>query len=238
MWLSGEIRWFWKGAASTGTNEWFRDVKAHGCEPGGGPPGREDIYLYGDDQSELGIKIRGVKGIDGYHARLPGPFHIEVKGLIGVDWGVLTSGPFAGPVEFWCKWLFPRLDVGRTRRCVVNKTRWLRMFDTTEAYPIEIPLGNDEEPIAGSSRPYPPALGCTVEMTEVRLSNGVRWSSLALEAFGDRCTIADDLRAVASELSNRGTGPDLEGGRLMSYPRWISIYVMPSEVSEDQGTDR
>jgi hypothetical protein len=238
MWLSGEIRWFWKGAVPTGIYEWFMDGKVQGCEPGGGPPGREDTYLYGDDQSELGIKIRGVKGDEGALARPPGLSNVEVKGLIGVDWGVLTSGPFAGPVEFWCKWTFPRLDVGRSRRIAVKKTRWLRLFDTTEAYPVEIPLGKDEESLAGSLSPCLPMLGCNVEVTEVRSPDGAKWWSFALEAYGDRNIIADDLRAVASELTRRGSGPELEGGRLMSYPRWISSYVQPSEASGDQGTGR
>ncbi len=61
MMLSAEVRWFWRGGAPTGLIEWFMDVNVHGHGPGGGPPGRRDVYLIGNHQCELGIKTRGKK---------------------------------------------------------------------------------------------------------------------------------------------------------------------------------
>jgi hypothetical protein len=234
MMLSAEIRWFWKNGAPSGLFEWFIDEKVHGCKPGGGPPGRDDIYLIGDDLGELGIKVRGNKGEK--KADDPtslGPIGVEVKGLIAVDRGVLSSGVLAGPVEFWCKWPFPNLDVGRTKRCEVNKIRWLRKFDTTGAYPTEMPLGPDEKPKEKDKLECLPAHGCNVEMTEIRAPNGEKWFSLGFEAFGDLRTISDDLRVVATIISQRGTGPDIHGGECLSYPRWISRYAKPAESTID-----
>jgi hypothetical protein len=56
---------------------------AHPYAPGGGtPPPRRDVYLYDPEQTELGIKARGLK---------PG---LEVKGLVALLPDDVPDGPF------------------------------------------------------------------------------------------------------------------------------------------------
>ena len=187
-----------------------------------------DVYLIGHDRDDLGIKVRGAKGGGAGDTGAPQLRDVEVKGLVMVDWGVMITGPFAGPVEIWSRWSFPRLDLGMTRRCAVSKNRWMRRFDTTGVHPLEIPLGPDEQHLEGSRRRCPLLRGCNVEMTEVELEDGQRWSSLGFEAFGDLTTVTDNPRMVARTLTHRGPVPELNGGRILSYPRWIGRYVARS----------
>jgi hypothetical protein len=233
MMLSGEIRWFWKERPPAGLLEWFIDEYIHGCRPGGGPPGRKDVYLVGNDLGELSIKTRGGTGDeDDGRSTSSGCNDVEVKGLVDVDWEALNFTFLTGPLEFWGKWPFPSLDMTRTEKCELHKIRWLRKFDTSGAYPVEIPLGPDEKPVDGSMNNLLPTRGCNVEMTEIRVSKGEKWFSFCFEAFGDRRTIADDLRAVATELNDRGAFPDFQSGICLNYPRWISTYVVSSQTNK------
>ena len=201
------------------------DENIHDCRPGADPPGRKDVYLIGNDRGELSIKTRGEsEGNDDNKASL-GCSDVEVKGLVEVNWGVLNFPFLTGPVEFWCKWPFPCMDMGKTRKCELKKIRWLRKFDTSTAYPVEIPLGPDERPIDEPWSKCPPILGCNVELTEIRVSGCRKWFSFCFETFGDQRTIADDLRAVVTVLSGRGGFPDIRSGLCLNYPSWISHYV-------------
>lgn len=229
--LSGEIRWFWKARPPAELLEWFTDEAIHGCKPGGGPPGRKDTYLVGNDLGEISIKTRGGTGGNDYTGRTSRDCQdVEVKGLIAVDWGVLSFAFLTGPVEYWGKWPFPGLNMSGTKNIELQKIRWLRKFDTGRAYPQEIPLGPDEKPLDGSESDFMPLLGCNVELTEIRVPKGRKWFSFCFEAFGDRRTIADDLRSVAAELNDRGSFPDLRTGICISYPRWISTYLVPGKA--------
>jgi hypothetical protein len=231
MMLSGEIRWFWKTRSPKGLLEWFIDEDIHGCKPGGGPPGRKDVYLVGNDLGELSIKTRGGTGSDDDGRSSSDCQDVEVKGMVAVDWGVLNFTFLTGPVEFWGKWPFHCLDIARTEKYELQKTRWLRKFDTGGAYPVEIPLGPDEKPVDESIENAWPILGCNVEMTEIRVSKGEKWFSFCFEAFGDRKTIADDLRAVVITINSRGAFPDLRSGICLNYPRWISTYVVRGKTN-------
>jgi hypothetical protein len=189
--LSAEMRWFWKDAAPRGLSEWFHDPSIHGCGPGGGPPPRVDVYVIGHGSGELGIKVRGTKG-KGMGEIGPTPqSDVEVKGLVAFDETGSQARPFAGPIEVWCKWEFPQMDIGVAQTCWVTKTRWVRKFDARGPVPVEIPLGPDEWPLNGLSRQDLP--------------------------------VKDDLRVVAASLAGRGPLPDLGGGQLLSYPRWLAL---------------
>jgi hypothetical protein len=221
--LSAEMRWFWKDSAPRGLSEWFHDESIHGCGPGGGPPPRVDVYVIGDASGELGIKVRGTKG-KGMGEIGPTPqSDVEVKGLVAFDETGSQARPFAGPIEVWCKWAFPQMDIGVAQTCWVMKTRWVRKFDARGLVPVEIPLGPDEWPLNGLSRQDLPVRGCNVELTEVHLEDGERWATLCLESFGELGTVKDDLRVVAASLAGRGPLPDLGGGQLLSYPRWLAL---------------
>ncbi|MCU0726253.1 MAG: hypothetical protein MUE73_10750 [Planctomycetes bacterium] len=225
MLLSAEIRWFWRREGAGDVLSWFADERIHGCPPGGGPPAREDVYLVDRGQTELGVKTRGAK--EGASSRA-GAGRLEVKGLVALDPDVLASGPFAGPVEIWCKWPFGGLSPGTAVRCPVRKTRWLRKFDTAGATPVEIPLGADEKPREEARRDRLPATGCNVEVTDLEAEGGDLWLSFGLEAFGVMDTLRNSLRGVTSALAGRGGLPSLDGGFLLSYPSWIERFAFPS----------
>lgn len=219
MLLTGELRWFWHSPPPVPLYRWFTDPQLQGIPPGGGPPGRTDVYIMIDESSELGIKFRGGGGEDASaHSD-----DAEIKGLMHVDNRALTTGPLAGPVEVWCKWTVPSIEVEEVHRVVVKKVRWLRQFDTTGAYPREVNLGGKER--STGSEEGPPAIGCNVELTEVTLSNGDRWSTFALEAFGDRENIPGSIEAVAALLVHRGINGLVKDGEMMSYPGWLSRQV-------------
>jgi hypothetical protein len=222
------MRWFWKDAVPTALSEWFHDASIHGCEPGGGPPPRVDVYIIGDGRGELGIKVRGTKGKGvGEIGSKPILSDVEVKGLVAFDEKGSWARPFSGPIEVWCKWSFPQMDIGANQACWVRKTRWVRMFDTNHPVPVEIPLGPDEWPLIGQSRQDLPIRGCNVELTEVQIEEGESWATLCLESFGELGTVKDDLRAVAASLAGRGPPPDMGGGQLLSYPRWLALHARP-----------
>jgi len=230
MLLSAEIRWFWRSAPPSTLLSWFKDERIHLCAVGGGPPDREDLYLVDGSQSELGIKVRGQKNArPGDNAAAPMLKDVEAKGLLMVDSGVLTSGPLAAPVQFWCKWPFRHIDVGSTKTLAVRKTRWLRRFDTTGPSAIEIFLDANEDPIDESRRNCLPALGCNAELTEVQLPIGDDWWTFGVEAFGPLHTLEASLRTVAEELVRRGDGPELHSGVLLNYPQWINQYGLCSQ---------
>ena len=81
------------------------------------------------NQSEVSIKIRGGR---------PG---VEIKGLVTVCRSELV--PFAPYVELWCKWRLQASALEMTKRMIIQKTRWIRTYDTSRAAIVEIPLQAD-----------------------------------------------------------------------------------------------
>ncbi len=219
MLISAEVRWFWKEEAPFELKEWFHDSMLHGCSPGGGPPARYDIYLV-TESSELGIKVRGVKGRSIERMGLEGP--LEFKGMIGEHDQTGDPGPFSAPVQLWCKWTVPGIDLGQARKCRLKKTRWLRKFSTSGNAPLEVPLGRDEMPLDRPHGPDALVRGCNVELTEVHLDDGRVWWTFCIEAYGDLGTVIEDVGSTTDLLSRRGPVPDLSTGSYLSYPMWLT----------------
>lgn len=210
MQISAEIRWFWQNSPPSDFEKWFRETNSHCCPAGGGIP-REDQYLRDDSQTELSLKNRG------------GKKGVEVKGLVSIVWDGLTAKHFTGPIEIWTKWTSLPLKLDPELIITVEKQRWLRKFDTGVLSPQEIPLNNEEKPL-DPCRSLP-ILGCNVEMTKIKLQNSSdTWWTFGFEAFGTIRTIENDLRAVATILSNRQP-PALVEGLIASYPTWINKHA-------------
>lgn len=208
MQVSAEIRWFWKGSAPDGLEEWFCGVDAHPYRAGGGPPPRIDKYLYEPGQVELGLKMRGNN-----------PLGIEVKGMISESVGDLSAEPFSGPIEIWTKWTARTLEFGSKPLIETEKTRWLRKFGTAGGAPLEIEVDAQEKLAAGGPLPE---RGCNVELTHIKLpQKSESWWSLGFEAFGTLASIEGDLRAVAAVLASRRP-PKLSRYILSGYPRWLN----------------
>lgn len=202
MFLSAEVRWFWRDHCPPQLHDWFF---ATGLPPGGGRP-RIDRYLPQPNEAEIGVKERGDK---------PG---LEFKGLVARRTSP-ALGAVASHLEIWCKWSCTISGVESTDQVMITKIRWLRQFDTSEPARLEIPLDTNEQPKSGRSWPVQ---GCNVELTEVRISGrSDQWWTLGFEAFGDLDTVPINLaRAIAPDSAI--LAGIVSSGALSSYPAWLS----------------
>ena len=166
MFVSAEVRWFWKDAAPAVVDEWFR---RGAFPPGGGTP-RTDEYLLDAGQRELGVKTRG------------GAAGVEVKGL--VERRGRSPAPFAGRVQIWCKWTSAALTIGHLPRVPLHKTRWIRRYDTAGAALTEVELDAAERPRHAPGRRL--ERGCQLELVALQVGDRHEmWSSLGFETFGN-----------------------------------------------------
>lgn len=202
MFVSAEVRWFWRGHCPQAVRDWFFKT---GLPPGGGQS-RIDKYVPQPDTAEIGLKERGDTSA------------LEFKGLVATR-NIPELAAIASHVEIWCKWSCTLPGLRLTDDLAIKKTRWLRKFDTADPVRIEIPLDANEKPRPGSALP---AQGCNVELTEASiLGRSAVWWTLGFEAFGD-------LAAVATNLT-RAVLPDsvilagvVSSGALLSYPAWLA----------------
>jgi hypothetical protein len=100
----------------------------------------------------------------------------------------------------------------------VKKVRWLRAFGTGGGAVTEIPLNENEHPIAG---PGFVDGGCRVEFTEVAPDGGEVWHTLGMEAFGPITSVEASLRLAAAGMARR-ISEFPEGGFVASYPGWLA----------------
>ena len=203
MWISAEIRWFWRGAPPAAFQEWFLSSVAHPYAAGGGAA-REDVYLNEPGQTELGVKSRGGK---------PGT---EIKGLVATLPDAVLDGTFKAPAELWTKWSSSALPLPSMQAILIKKTRWLRKFDTTGPAPREVEVGPDEEPLHGAR----PAAGCNVELTELEIAGATVWT-FGFEAFGELKSVSAHLQAATALLAARNP-PAMGDAVPASYPAWLS----------------
>jgi hypothetical protein len=201
MFVSAEIRWFYPDECPANLHRWFGEASP---SPGGGKL-RIDEYLSQTDQSEVSIKIRGGR---------PG---VEIKGLVAVCRSELV--PFAPYVELWCKWRLQVSALEMTKRMIIQKTRWIRTYDTSRAAIVEIPLQADEKPLNGQPLPQQ---GCNVEISTIQIAEDSRqWWTLGFEAFGDLDSAPGNLLKTAQFLITRSF-PLPICGEFLNYPSWLA----------------
>ena len=201
MFVSAEIRWFYPDECPANLHRWFGEMSP---APGGGRL-RIDEYLSQTNQSEVSIKIRGGR---------PG---VEIKGLVAVCRSELV--PFAPYVELWCKWRLQASALEMTKRMIIQKTRWIRTYDTSRAAIVEIPLQADEKPLNGQPLPQQ---GCNVEISKIQLAEDPRqWWTLGFEAFGDLDSAPGNLLKTAQFLITRSF-PLPICGEFLNYPSWLA----------------
>jgi hypothetical protein len=201
MFVSAEIRWFYPDECPTNLHRWFGEMSP---APGGGKL-RIDEYLSQTNQSEVSIKKRGGK---------PG---VEIKGLIAVCRSELV--PFAPYVELWCKWRLQASALEMTKRMIIQKTRWIRTYDTSRAAIVEIPLQADEEPLNGQPLPQQ---GCNVEISKIQIAEEPRqWWTLGFEAFGDLDSAPGNLLKTTQYLIAHSF-PLPICGEFLNYPSWLA----------------
>ena len=201
MFVSAEIRWFYPDECPANLHRWFGEMSP---APGGGKL-RIDEYLSQTNQSEVSIKKRGGK---------PG---VEIKGLIAVCRSELV--PFAPYVELWCKWRLQASALEMTKRMIIQKTRWIRTYDTSRAAIVEIPLQADEKPLNGQPLPQQ---GCNVEISKIQIAEEPRqWWTLGFEAFGDLDSAPGNLLKTTQYLFAHSF-PLPICGEFLNYPSWLA----------------
>jgi len=201
MFVSTEIRWFYPDECPTNLHRWFGEMSP---APGGGKL-RINEYLSQTNQSEVSIKKRGGK---------PG---VEIKGLIAVCRSELV--PFAPYVELWCKWRLHASALEMTKRMIIQKTRWIRTYDTSGAAIVEIPLQADEKPLNGQPLPQQ---GCNVEISKIQIAEEPRqWWTLGFEAFGDLDSAPGNLLKTTQYLIAHSF-PLPICGEFLNYPSWLA----------------
>lgn len=200
MLLSAEVRLFWFDEKPSALETWFKDESVHHCPAGGGKL-RTDVYLRDANQTELGVKTRGEKS------------GVEVKGLVALPGDTLEFNSCEIPLELWSKWPSQKLAFDMKAGVVFRKRRWLRMFDTTKAQPIEIALDSDEQPAHGETLPQK---GCNVEWTIVEIPSGEACWTLGFEAYGGLQNVENSLRSVVRVMNERNP-PPAPGAKALSY---------------------
>jgi len=201
MFVSAEIRWFYPDECPANLHRWFGEMSP---APGGGKL-RIDEYLSQTNQSEVSIKIRGGR---------PG---VEIKGLVAVCRSELV--PFAPYVELWCKWRLQASALEMTKRMIIQKTRWIRTYDTSGAAIVEIPLQADEKPLNGQPLPQQ---GCNVEISKIQIAEEPRqWWTLGFEAFGDLDSAPGNLLKTTQYLIAHSF-PLPICGEFLNYPSWLA----------------
>ncbi len=201
MFLSAELRWFWRGSCPRPVHDWF--FKS-GMPPGGGFS-RVDKYVPQRGEPEISLKKRGDK------------LDLEVKGLVTTRI-IPELEPLAPHIEIWCKWSCRVPGLNLRHEVAVTKTRWLRTFDTSKYVRSEIPLDANEKPKTGYSLPVQ---GCNVELTEVQIgAHAGAWWTLGFEAFGDLDSAPTNLTLTV--LPEKPTLIRImTSGEFLSYPAWI-----------------
>ncbi len=210
MWLSAEVRWFWRDACPEEVRDWFHaGPTAPAIPPGGESSERVDRYLHAKGNTELGVKVRDVR--EGQSD------DVEIKGLVAV---VSPPDPLAedaaiplDQIQIWCKWKAPQ--VSAADGVLTRKRRWMRRYEVVAARVEELPLYANEE------APVMPAVGCNLELTEVAVDGHPgAWWTLGFEAFGDLRSAPEALAETFAFLQANGSFPRLRGERL-SYPEWL-----------------
>lgn len=207
MYLSAEIRCFWRDELPEGLFEWFCEEREGRCAAGGGKQ-REDVYLRDPHQEEVGIKRRAGK---------PG---LEIKSLVAT-WDSFAAPRLRQPIQIWVKTSSQYVLLPDDATIRTKKTRRLRTFDLSGDRPREIPLGEGEQPLDPSQDL--PERGCDVELTKVE-AEGQTWWTYAFEAFGDLSTVEHDLVRTADEMAARHP-PSLGTPLAASYPAWLRLFV-------------
>ncbi|MBB3104505.1 hypothetical protein [Azomonas macrocytogenes] len=163
------------------------------------------VVLRDSEQTELGIKHRTDHN------------GIEIKGL-GTSLNTeLKYSPFSGIIKLWSKWSSRQLKLDIQTTTTIEKTRWLRRFDTSQAFPLELSLDTYEQPLLGHRTP---SCDCNVELLQVILPDKDKWWTLGFKAFSTLYNLEHSLQVTAKYLADRQP-PLFERQPSSTYLAWL-----------------
>ncbi|CAA9562187.1 hypothetical protein AVDCRST_MAG81-902 [uncultured Synechococcales cyanobacterium] len=205
MLTTAELRWFYSGIMPISINEWFtHDCPGEHLTP---PTQREDLYLTTPGCECLGIKLR--------------QDHLEIKWRqSGLGVWELVYG-LAGQAEQWVKWICEPSPDKILPEANLTKGRWISVTKVRSQRKYEVL--SDQSLIAVAIE-QPVNLGCTVELTKLKVA-GNTWWSLAFEAFGEDKALINTLKVVTNYLLSNYQGPILQAQDSFAYPNWLAEVV-------------
>jgi hypothetical protein len=130
---------------------------------------------------------------------------------------IVNAPPFVGPVRRRLK----RPDGPGERTSggaeIVERQRWLRIFDTSDGWAREIAPDLYGRRADGKRWAR---FGCICELAQLETTHGAVWWTLGLGASGDPENAVRNLSLVAAALAARRP-PFWARGLLASYPQWL-----------------
>ncbi len=211
MFLSAEVRWFFKGRVPDDMRLWFE-----AAGPATTEPQRTDDYLVLPGCVTTSVKLR-----DG---------RLEVKALTQPPRLVTFRQGITGLKDAWVKWSSETTDIDTSGGLVrgskdpwisVSKTRRLRLVSLESGKPAEVSPGHG----------YLSA-GCQVELTAIDAwsrtqgpSDAAPWWSLSFEAFGNERAMQDGLDLVIDDFFEEPPPVTLSQYTSLSYPVWLQQLI-------------
>lgn len=199
-----EIRWFWRDQLPEQLEAWFCSERQHGCPVGGGPRGAElpsgaDL----DGRNPLTALLDADDRELDFEESRPDE--------------IVNAPPFVGPVRRRLK--RPGGPGERTSGGaeIVERQRWLRIFDTSDGWAREIAPDPSGRRADGKRWAR---FGCICKLAQLETTRGAVWWTLALEASGDSENAVRNLSLVAAALAARRP-PLWARGLLATYPQWL-----------------
>lgn len=206
MYPTAEVRWFIRGTIPPDVDAWFRRGPGKVHEE----PVRTDRYLQLPGSEGLNVKMR--EGL------------IEIKQRVGPVDVVRFHDRVSGLVEQWRKWRFQlaapdaaRSETDAPSWIAVRKARRLRTYRVTGEKEVVV-LSDTETPVSG----------CELELTTVRVA-GRAWWTVALEAFGDRFALRDNLLFTAEHVFRGDDVPTLKATDSRGYAAWLDVMAGQEE---------
>ena len=196
MVASVEARWFLQGSATPEALNWIQKSNRQPTKA----EERQDHYV------DLSGEVLGVKLRDG---------KLEVKRR-DFELGLAPLGSRAtGRLALWRKWSF---KVGENSANKAPDDFWT----TVEKERYLCKYSMDGGGLKDVDPSCFPTSGCTVELTQIKVS-ATRWWSVGFEAFGtDENRLRDTLVQVATHSFAQDDYPTLQAEDSFDYPEWLA----------------
>ena len=204
MFPTVEVRWFYKGSESNDNySKVFKNVPQFEEQPA-----RVDHYHCFTSKGSMGIKIREGR--------------IEMKNRFR-DYGiVLFNRQVEGKVECWHKWSF---EINQTdsnyQKALDSNTSWVSV--KKERKLCKYKITKDKQVIVLPKSEYSKN-ACNLELTNISI-RGKQWWSLGFEAYGDECSLYENLILVVKKIFSYEKLPHLKANDSYSYAKLLGFLL-------------